>query len=36
MNSISERDSLPVRFPFVEQLAEIVETAVQGRDIHGH
>jgi hypothetical protein len=42
MNSIPARDSLPVRrdqpvrFPFVEQLAKVVETAVQRRDIDGH
>ena len=30
------RRDQPVRFPFAEQLAEIVETAVQRRDIDGH
>jgi hypothetical protein len=30
------RRDQPVPFPFFEQLAEIVETAIQRRDIHGH
>jgi hypothetical protein len=30
------RGDQPVRFPFLEQLAEIVETAVERRDIDGH